>query len=77
MYASPEPSGQAFTPPVRDSSVAPASDMRSTLSRLGLGKKHSVTQATSLEAEVENYLAAPVAFHEDIIQFWQVCDSVL
>jgi hypothetical protein len=47
------------------------------LSHLGLGKRPAVTNSTSLEAEVENYLAVPAAFYEDIIQFWQVCGTVL
>jgi hypothetical protein len=43
-----------------------------------MGKRRAIApQAVSLEAEVDNYLAIPAssASDENIIQFWQVCDS--
>ena len=60
-----------------DPSAASTSDLRSTLSRLGLGKRRGIaSHAISLEAEVDSYLTLPASFAEDIIMYWQVCGSV-
>ena len=57
--------------------VASTSDLRSTLSHLGLGKRCGIpSNAISLESEVDSYLALPVSFAESIIMYWWVCGSV-
>ena len=57
--------------------AASTSDYRSTLSRLGLGKRRAIASNTiSLEAEVDSYLALPVSFEENIVLYWKVCGSV-
>jgi hypothetical protein len=71
------PSSQASTIPAIDPSAAPTSNLKSTFMRLGLGKKPADrSQAISLEAEVNSYLAVPTSFHEDVVMFWQVCSNV-
>ena len=72
------PPSQATTTPAVDPSVG--SKSRSTLAHLGMGKRRALQpQDSSLEAEVEDYLAAPASLDvcNDLIEYWQVCSSIL
>jgi hypothetical protein len=63
--------------PAVDPAAAPTSNLKSTFMRLGLGRKPADrSQAISLEAEVNSYLAVPTSFHEDVVMFWHVCSNV-
>jgi L-2-hydroxyglutarate oxidase LhgO len=73
MYTPPQTTtGRASSPPMPE-----LDEIQAALVNLGVGQMSSNRpQAHTLEAEVEDYLAAPCRYSRSIVDYWQVCRNL-